>query len=319
MNKLGGYFELELRSEEEFHHNAIRLNSGRNALKYVFLVKGFKKIYIPYFTCDAVLEPIKALNIDYEFYRIREDFYPIFDFKKVNYYGAFVYTNYFGLMDEIVRKLSYMKLNLIVDNAQAFFSKPIQDIDTFYSPRKYFGIPDGGYLYTNKKLNIELDYDFSKMRISHLLTRIENGPESGYQEFIANEETFSQMPLLKMSKLTEKLLRSIDYSKVSERRRENYNLLNELIGEYNTLKLASLDKEVPLVYPFLCEKVGIREYLIEKGIFVARYWPNVLEWCDKDSIEYNYALNIVPLPIDQRVGKQDIETLERLIRQFENG
>ncbi len=32
MNSIGGYFELELPLREEYHKNAIRFNTGRNAL-----------------------------------------------------------------------------------------------------------------------------------------------------------------------------------------------------------------------------------------------------------------------------------------------
>ena len=39
MNPIGGYFELELRKGEEYHKEAIRLNSGRNAFEYVLLEK----------------------------------------------------------------------------------------------------------------------------------------------------------------------------------------------------------------------------------------------------------------------------------------
>ena len=31
---IGGYFELELPQGEEYHKNAIRLNTGRNAFEY---------------------------------------------------------------------------------------------------------------------------------------------------------------------------------------------------------------------------------------------------------------------------------------------
>jgi hypothetical protein len=35
MNPIGGYFELELRKSDEYHKEAIRLNTGRNALKLI--------------------------------------------------------------------------------------------------------------------------------------------------------------------------------------------------------------------------------------------------------------------------------------------
>ena len=35
MKSIGGYLELELKKNEEYHKEALRLNSGRNALEYI--------------------------------------------------------------------------------------------------------------------------------------------------------------------------------------------------------------------------------------------------------------------------------------------
>lgn len=84
MNKLkpiGGYFGLELSQKEEYHKDAIRLNTGRNSLEYILKVKQYDKIYIPYYTCEVVLEPINKLNIEYGFYSINERLEPIINFE----------------------------------------------------------------------------------------------------------------------------------------------------------------------------------------------------------------------------------------------
>ena len=46
MNAIGGYFGLELDKKNEYHSEAIRLNTGRNALEYI-LISGFYKKLIP--------------------------------------------------------------------------------------------------------------------------------------------------------------------------------------------------------------------------------------------------------------------------------
>ena len=35
MKEIGGYFELELVQNKEYHFDAIKLNSARNAFKYI--------------------------------------------------------------------------------------------------------------------------------------------------------------------------------------------------------------------------------------------------------------------------------------------
>ena len=72
------------------------------------------------------------LNVKYEYYHINSLLDPVFD-KKIESSEAFLYTNYFGLKQDTVLYLSRFYPNLIVDNAQAFFAKPIEGVDTFYS------------------------------------------------------------------------------------------------------------------------------------------------------------------------------------------
>lgn len=45
---------------------------------------------------------------------------------------------------------------VIVDQANDYFAEPLQNVDTFYTCRKWFGVADGAFLYTNKELEEEL-------------------------------------------------------------------------------------------------------------------------------------------------------------------
>ena len=62
-----------------------------------------------------------------------------------------------------------------------------------------------------------------------------------------------------------------------------------------------------MVYPYLVPVNGLREKLIENKIFVARYWPNVLECTNKEDIDYLLAYQMQPLPIDQRYGHEEMD------------
>lgn len=173
MDAIGGYFGLELRQGEYYHKEALCLNSARNCLEYILRARNYTKIYIPYYTCEVILEPITKLHIEFEFYSINQVIEPIKDYN-LNSNEAFLYTNYFGLKQDCVKRLAKLyNKQLIVDNAQAFYAEPLEGIDTFYSPRKFFGVADGGYLYIDKKLDIELKQDYSYERMSHLLKRID--------------------------------------------------------------------------------------------------------------------------------------------------
>ena len=314
MEATGGYFSLELPQCEEYHKDAIRLNTGRNCLEYILRVRGYEKVYVPYYTCEAVMEPINKLGIPYEFYRI-DIHLEIRDRFTLKADEALLYTNYFGLKQRYVEQLAEKTgTRLIVDNTQAFYAKPIAGIDTFYTCRKFFGVADGAYLYTGKLLDEKFELDESYDRMAHLLKRIDLSAEQGFADFRKVDDGLDNQPIRKMSKLTQRIMQSIDYEALAKKRRENYQKLHEVLGGENNLVLPLDEYAVPMVYPFLAPVKGLREKLIENKVFVARYWPNVLEWTTKDDIEYLLAYHMQPLPIDQRYGKEDMERIIEIVK-----
>lgn len=306
MEPIGGYFSLELPFYEEFHKDAIRLNTGRNCLEYILRARGYKKVFIPYYTCDVVLEPFKKLGIPYEYYHVNIHL-EIRDEIVLKTGEALLYTNYYGLKQRYTERLAklYGK-SLIVDNTQAFYAKPIEEIDTFYTCRKFFGVPDGAYLYTDKLLDMELEQDQSYERMLSLTKRIDLSPEAGYQDFHNTSKSLAGQTIKRMSKLTQRMMQGIDYEAVAQRRRANYQLLHEALCKENNLELPLEDDAVPMIYPYLVPIKGLREKLIENKIFVARYWPNVLECTTPNDIDYLLAFQMQSLPVDQRYGEGEM-------------
>lgn len=308
---IGGYFELELPLKKEFHTNAIALNSGRYCLEYILRCRKYSKIYVPYYTCDSAVEPIIKLGIPYEFYHIDENYRIINDIS-ISASEALLYTNYWGMQSEYCSELS-LKYGpqLILDYTQAFYANPINGIDTFYSCRKFFGVPDGGYLYTNALVDFDIEIDESYSRLDSLVKRIDLSPEDGYRDFRICSERFRDLSIRYMSRLTRRLMASIDYEGVAKKRRANYELLQMALGG-----TPLSDGIVPMIFPYkVKDGPKKRKYLINNGIFVAKYWPNVEMWTGKDAIETSMANNILPLPIDQRYDKED---MEKIIMEISN-
>lgn len=315
MDAIGGYFELELRKGEHFHKQAFRFNSARNCFEYILLARKYTKIYIPYYTCEVMLQPLQKYGIRYEFYSINDRLEPI-ELPKLHSNEALLYTNYYGLKQSYVEFLAGIYGNqLIVDNAQAFFAPRVDGIDTFYSPRKFFGVPDGGYLYMDAILQQNFVADKSYHRMQHLLLRIEEGAENGYSLFRKADESLDNQPIHKMSLLTEKIMQNVDYSYVSKRRKENYSFFRQMLSESNKLAIMEDNNFVPMIYPYLTEDVTLRKRLIQNKIFVATYWQNVFDWCSSGSFEYKLAENMLPLPIDQRYEQKDLVRILKVIKE----
>lgn len=307
MKEVGGYFGLELPIGVEYHQDGIRLNTGRNAFEYILRAKKYKKVYLPYYTCDVMLEPIHKLNLSFEFYTIDENFYPKFDFKKISSDEVLVYTNYFGICKKQLIDISKKVENLIVDNSQAFYDLPIDGVDTFYSPRKFFGLADGAYLYTDKFLEEKLEKDISFQRFEHLLGRLDINAQSFYTKFVENDKSLINQPIKEMSNLSQRILSSIDYNKVENIRKENFNLFHSKLKNQNLLKLEPAKDVVPMVYPFFSKKGSeLKRKLIDNKVYVATYWSNVYDWAKKDSFEYDLVENLICLPVDQRYEKKEM-------------
>lgn len=276
-----------------------------------------KKIYLAYYTCDSVLQPIKKLGLEYEFYHIDEQLH-IASHIELKQNEVLIYCNYYGLLDEYVEQLSkeYGK-HLIIDNSQAFYSCPIPHIDTFNSCRKFFGVADGAYLFTEKKLDIVLSYDHSTNRMKYLLERIDSSAEEAFPAFHNNEEIIDHSNITRMSKITQRMMDTIDYDMVAKRRIQNYRMLDRVLMETNSFHKKINKNTVPMVYPYLIQGGNkLRKWLIEHKVYVAKYWPNVEEWLNEDSFEVYLANDLLPLPIDQRYGKEEMKYIIQLIQSY---
>ena len=318
MQEIGGYFELaDYEQGKGFpHQDGILLNTGRNALEYILRCLGYvKSIYLPYYTCEVILEPLKKLHIPWVFYHINAKFEMADEIQPGK--GEYIIANnYFGIKDAYIKSLAEKYGDyLIVDCAQALFAKPIPGIKTFYSTRKYVGVADGGVAYgVDGKYSLLYDEDDSTLHNSHLRIRKEQGAEAGFLDFQQNETKLDNQPIRLMCHNTSDILWHIDYHKVTTRRRENFAYLHDALKNKNILRLPEIDSfACPMVYPFVTKSDrNLRKKLIENKVFVARYWPNVQKLSNYE-IEYEFATKIVPLPCDQRYGEEEMNRIVDII------
>ena len=144
MKNIGGFFELEIpKGYSLFHDEAIKLSTGRACLHVILKVNNYTKVYLPFYCCDALFEPLDLLGINYEFYNINSNLELDFniDLKATE---AIIYCNFFGIKANYIKELiNVFKAHLIIDNSHAFFVKNYLSNASFTTARKYFGVPDG--------------------------------------------------------------------------------------------------------------------------------------------------------------------------------
>lgn len=320
MNAIGGYFELADRGVGVFpHQDGILLNTGRNALEYILRSIGeIKGVYLPYYTCEVVLEPLKKLQIPWRFYHINSRL-ELADEIRLEAGEYLITNNYFGIKDAYIRKLAEKYSDhLIVDCAQAFFAEPIPATKSFYSARKYVGVADGGVAYLGHfpSDSVEVnEIDNTSDHESHLFKRKQFGAEAGFEDYQKNEKKLDNQPIRRMSDTTRQILDHIDYEFIIARRRSNFAFLQNALGTMNSLLLPGMDSFVcPMVYPFVTGSgLKLRKELIAKKVFVAHYWPNIKRNSEFET-EFDLSEMIVPIPCDQRYGEEEMRIITEIIR-----
>lgn len=316
MREFGGYIEIEHYKGNEYHTGCLALNSGRNCLRYLIRARQIRKIMLPRLQCQVIEEVCRREGVQIQWYEVKALEKPYQDEQLEE--EVFLYLiNYYGQLEKnYLEKLLAGHKRVIVDNAQDFFCGPIEGVDTIYTCRKFFGVPDGAYLYTDAQADFTLQADFSYDRMEFLLGRYECGAEKFYQNYRENEAWMDKQGLSAMSALTHNILRSIDYERVEQTRTSNAKRLNAGLGENNLLTVKNMTGTY--LYPYFCaDGEKLRKKLIERKIFVPVLWQNVLEDCDIDTAEYNFSKNMVPLPCDQRYTENDMDEVIAVVKELE--
>ena len=304
MKEIGGFIELDSYNLPMLHEGAIALNCGRNCLAYLFKSKGIRKVKLPYYICESIPNICDREGVQKSFYHIGIDFRPSEDINLESDEWLY-FINYYGQIknDEIEEYVSKYK-RVVVDQANAYFQMPIPNVDTIYTCRKWFGVADGAFLYTDSILTSDIPQDESYNRMKFLFGRYERTANEFYGDYKANNKFFISEPIKRMSKLTENLLHAIDYDAVKHRRQDNFAYLQERFAKINQLN----PQMATFMYPLMVEDgASIRRKLQAKKIYIPTLWPSVFDLTEKTDLEYQMVENILPLPIDQRYGQNEME------------
>lgn len=321
MMEIGSFIELQFPKGLEYYKgetNIARLNSGRVAIWHAFRVLGCEAIWLPYYQCNSVREFLSRKGVTIKYYHIDQNFNPIDLFPEKN--DAVLIVNYFGVMSvKRIQTLAKQFANVIIDNSQAFFSKPIEGCMNVYSARKFVGVPDGAYV-IGENANMYVDeYEqcYSSDTALFLLQRIEYGCEGKtYQTRTINEERIDTEDAKRMSMLTRSILDGTDYNYICIKRQENFSIASSLFGTINQFNPSLYYDEgcVPMVYPLVVEDDSLLQKLLDHKHFQGHWWNYLLKEVAKDSFEYWLSRYIIPITIDQRYSKAELRHLREVCK-----
>ena len=318
--EIGSFIELQLPKGLEHYaqkEGIARLNTGRSAIWHAFRVTGAKAIWIPYYQCDTVRDTFIKKGVEVKYYHIDRDWNPI-DLTPADE-EAVLFVNYYGVMSNArMKELASLSKHPIIDNCQAFFCQPIEGAMNVYSCRKFMGVPDGAYVIGQGagKFVDEYPQCYSSDTATFLLMRIEYGCEGkGYEARSVNEHRIDAEDCMKMSKLTRTILDGTDYGYIQQKRRENFVYAHEFLGGVNQLNpLQYYDENtIPMVYPLVVEDDALIQKLFAAKHFQGHWWSYICEEHLEGSFEHWISRYVIPVTIDQRYGKEELEYLASVI------
>lgn len=306
----------------------------RSALMRWLWQNGVSTVWFP-----AYLPPMLDSNrftcqFNRKFYRISSTLEPSLDFLEEVQPGECVLTiNYLGrpVSEEFSAALGLRKdIFWIEDLAQSMDAVgKTRSNAAIYSPRKLFGVPDGGILVGSGADSLagwleDSSIDVTRQRIAMMIDRYEGecGAASGSLAWLKNDWEH-QMSRHRMSKITKDILQRIPAQPVSEKRRDNWAVLYELLEEYCLWPIGR-PSFTPYAFPFLAPRDFpleiIHTQLARANIISERMWFPLPVASNLFPIEESISRRLLLLPCDQRHGKEDMERIaSKVLSILESG
>lgn len=292
------------------------VHCGRAALELLLrnLPQRPRCLWLPRFTCNTLLQPAEHLGIPVRRYSCDEQLRPILP-EEMKDEDALVLINYFGLTAQPVAEAAALHSGpVLVDATTAFGAELPEGADgIFYSFRKFLPVADGGAALARYPLSRRpRTTDDSTARMEFLYLRAHLGAKASAEAARRAEDSLSGPPL-RLSPQTRDLLFRIGVSPATERRMENYRVLHTALSSINRLELPETPESAPMHYPLVSGIPDLRDNLIDAGIALPLYWPEVVDDTEAHETENQLARTLLPLPMDQRYSAADMERLIQLI------
>lgn len=319
----GGYLPFEIHESEDFFSrygeaNVLRTNSAKAAICFAIKNNPIRKIYIPHYMCRSVKEMLRDTGIETAYYFLDDELLP--KLEETEEGEAVLLVNYFGIMEERVRKASEKYHTVILDHSHAFFSEPVirEGVFNIYSCRKFIGVPDGGYL-IGKNVSAKLEPEKISGHFSYLTTSLEHGTNAAYAQKQESDRYF--MGNYKgMSRLSRGMLSSVDYAYIRQCRADNFRYLHELLKDGNQMEIPQTEPAA-YFYPFLpkesCRRGDhLKADLVAEKIYVPTLWRELVTPEFLGTREYLLSEKAVFLPIDQRYKKDDMKYIAGRVKSL---
>ena len=281
-----------------------------------------KKIAIPSFLCESMIQPIVKENFLYSCYRVDFDNNSlVFDFGGIEDCGYILVLDYFGYQP--VRYILPRGKVIIRDTTHSIFSQRYDDADYYFgSLRKWAGFLTGGFAYKKKDNIFKPTQDCSKyvslrneaMRQKKVYLRENLGNKEFLQIFRDAEEVLNEcnIEISPLSDINAAEMLDVDFIKM--RRRSNAKILIDGLKNYCLFKYLGVN-DCPLCVPIIVNnRDALRKYLISNDIYCPVHWPRPSQVPNGMSeILYKNELSLI---CDQRYNEKDMMRIVSAVLSF---
>lgn len=323
--------------------NVILTSSGRGAISLILdqIDPRVKKVLLPSYVCDSVIIPFEKAGYELIYYDLDEHLTPQnIEIENVDI-GVFFHMGYFGFptnekLVDLISKLRSKFVVIVEDVTHTLFSnypRLIKNDFVIGSIRKWFGLPSGGFL-ASDKINYDKLADppseFIDLRVASLYLKFEysrtmnKSLKDKYLEgFRKAEQMLDEDSLFyRIDRLSEKIIRDIDFKFIEKTRRSNFEFLLKHLKEVRGIELIFKNIKndvIPMFFPIYVNhhRDKLRSDLIAKEIFCPIHWPisNQLEDCLSSTTKNIYD-SILSIPCDQRYGINDMKRIIDAINEL---
>ena len=303
-----------------------------------------KVVLLPAYTCDTVITPFKEQGWTCVYYpvdlQLRIETQSALDLYNQYHASLIVVHPYYGkdLTKAEIDLLDYLRgkgCKVAVDLTQCIFSTQRLSCVDYYvgSYRKWFAIPDGGYLESADQTEVfdallEENTDFvslqrDAMYLRGLYFQTDNEEVKSISRRLnkmAVEMTDYNIIPHKMSEISCALLAKEDKLENQKRRYSNYKYLLDQLEVVKGCRILcdNMDEvnSAPLYFMiYVNERIDLQRDLAERHIYAPVIWPVVYdEVLVNDTIKYIYD-HILAIPIDQRYDEHDMEKIVEAIKE----
>ena len=317
---IGG--EAEWESEGLFSYLT---DSGRSSLR-LLLRSGFrdKRFLVPDYFCKVIVEVLDEYDVDYSFYKVREDLSVDITDITGRDFDVFYLINYFGqrqdvewIQDEgkwIVEDCVFLPVVEPPPGAANWIG--------FNSFRKISSLADGSILKSTFKLSCDCILDeeaafaslkYKAKQIKYDYLHKNSYSEEEYLTLFREAENLAdkQRDIYSISRRS--LLNLLDFYLRLEWeyaiRQKNYRALDDSLKPYSL----SLRTDYPALYVLhVNQRDKLREYLFTQKIFLPTHWPNAF------GIKNELYNRVISTPVDSRYGQADMQRVAEQVLTFFN-